>query len=304
MLRNCSVPFAVVFAVAGWTGAACPAEETGPAASGDPPSAVKDGPRVAAGAEASAAADKAGGRRVPATGDKPGEAAGAPANGDAPPAKPHPLAKWTKKLADAKTPQEIEDARRGLEGWQCALLTPKREVEGAAIHVVASGESVTHVAKKYGTTAAAVMRLNDMAKPSQIAAGARSKVLPGPIEVRVSLAACTLRVFWRSGVLRELPCCVGDASKGCATPVGTYTVVDRVIDPPYTSPEGKVIPGRTPENPIGSRWIKFAPSYGIHGTNEPDSVGKALSKGCVRMRNEDVEWLYDFLPMGSTIVIE
>jgi lipoprotein-anchoring transpeptidase ErfK/SrfK len=45
------------------------------------------------------------------------------------------------------------------------------------------------------------------------------------------------------------------------------------------------------------------PSYGIHGTNEPDSIGYSLSHGCVRLHNEDVEKLYEMVDIGTVVVI-
>jgi len=59
-----------------------------------------------------------------------------------------------------------------------------------------------------------------------------------------------------------------------------------------------------PENPLGEHWIDIGDSFGIHGTNEPDSIGKAESKGCIRMKNEEVAELYDFLVVGSEVKIE
>jgi lipoprotein-anchoring transpeptidase ErfK/SrfK len=54
---------------------------------------------------------------------------------------------------------------------------------------------------------------------------------------------------------------------------------------------------------LGERWIDLGESYGIHGTIEPDSIGKAASRGCIRMREKDVIEVYDFLVKGSEVVI-
>lgn len=53
------------------------------------------------------------------------------------------------------------------------------------------------------------------------------------------------------------------------------------------------------KNPLGSRWIGFnargtdGSKYGIHGTNQPSSIGKYISQGCIRMKKNDVEYLFD-----------
>jgi hypothetical protein len=63
-----------------------------------------------------------------------------------------------------------------------------------------------------------------------------------------------------------------------------------------------VPPGRN--NPIGTRWIGLnANGYGIHGTNDPGSVGKAASHGCIRMRNRDIEQFFAMVRAGNVVRI-
>ena len=64
-----------------------------------------------------------------------------------------------------------------------------------------------------------------------------------------------------------------------------------------------MISGDDPANPLGERWIDLGESYGIHGTIDPDTIGKAASRGCIRMRAKDVIEVYDFLVKGSEVVI-
>ncbi|MEO7369038.1 MAG: L,D-transpeptidase, partial [Gemmatimonadaceae bacterium] len=54
---------------------------------------------------------------------------------------------------------------------------------------------------------------------------------------------------------------------------------------------------------LGTRRLELGDGYGIHGTNEPASIGRAASHGCVRMLNEDVEKLYDMVPVGTPVYI-
>jgi lipoprotein-anchoring transpeptidase ErfK/SrfK len=66
-----------------------------------------------------------------------------------------------------------------------------------------------------------------------------------------------------------------------------------------------VVPPRSPENFLGTRWLGFnIPKYGIHGTIYPELIGQSVSGGCVRMRNEDVEELYAIIPVGTKVVIK
>lgn len=82
------------------------------------------------------------------------------------------------------------------------------------------------------------------------------------------------------------------------TPEGLFVIKVKAVDPYYRKNN---IPGGVPENPLGSRWIGFDAEgtdgriYGIHGTNQPESVGTSASAGCIRLKNNDVETLYTMI---------
>jgi lipoprotein-anchoring transpeptidase ErfK/SrfK len=84
------------------------------------------------------------------------------------------------------------------------------------------------------------------------------------------------------------------------SPVGTFTIHRRVKNPVYQH-EGKVIqPG--PGHPVGTPWMGLSiKGYGIHGTNEPKSIGKAASHGCIRMARKDLEEMYEMVHVGDTV---
>lgn len=84
------------------------------------------------------------------------------------------------------------------------------------------------------------------------------------------------------------------------SPVGTFTIVNRVAHPTYYRP-GVVIPAGD-RNPLGTRWMGLSEKgYGIHGTDQPGSIGYAKSHGCIRLRNADVERLYERLRPGDVV---
>lgn len=88
------------------------------------------------------------------------------------------------------------------------------------------------------------------------------------------------------------------------TPEGTFTIVTKLINPYYG--KGR-IPGGSPRNPLGPRWLGLSKGgggvYGIHGNNSPASIGTYASAGCIRMYNNDVIWLYDQVPRGTSVTI-
>jgi lipoprotein-anchoring transpeptidase ErfK/SrfK len=59
-----------------------------------------------------------------------------------------------------------------------------------------------------------------------------------------------------------------------------------------------------PSNPLGTRWMGLdAPGVGIHGTDEPGSIGYSVSHGCIRMQVPDAEWLFEHVGVGTTVYI-
>jgi lipoprotein-anchoring transpeptidase ErfK/SrfK len=93
---------------------------------------------------------------------------------------------------------------------------------------------------------------------------------------------------------------VAVGKRSTPSPTGTFTIERRVMNPIYHHSGKTVVPG--PGNPVGTRWMGLSiPGYGIHGTNEPDSIGKAASHGCIRMAKADLEEFYALVAVGDTV---
>ncbi|MED4530629.1 L,D-transpeptidase [Metabacillus fastidiosus] len=90
------------------------------------------------------------------------------------------------------------------------------------------------------------------------------------------------------------------------TPEGEFNITIKAVNPYYRK---KNIPGGSPENPLGTRWIGFDAEntegriFGIHGTNNESSIGGYVTQGCVRMFNEEVEELFEHIPVGTKVLI-
>ena len=86
------------------------------------------------------------------------------------------------------------------------------------------------------------------------------------------------------------------------SPVGQFKIINRILKPTYYHTGKVVLPGKN--NPLGTCWLGLSkPNYGIHGTNVPKSIGKAASHGCIRMRNSDVEELFELVRPGDAVEI-
>lgn len=70
-----------------------------------------------------------------------------------------------------------------------------------------------------------------------------------------------------------------------------------IIIPPYGTTQRRYL------GVLGTRRLKLGDGYGLHGTNQPETIGRAVSHGCVRLRNEDIEKLFDMVPVGTPVFI-
>jgi lipoprotein-anchoring transpeptidase ErfK/SrfK len=121
---------------------------------------------------------------------------------------------------------------------------------------------------------------------------------------RVVISIPDRKLFLYEGdqVLKTWDVAVGKAST--PSPQGQATIIRRVKNPTWYGPAGTIVgPGKS--NPVGTRWIGLSiKGYGIHGTNEPNSIGNAASHGCIRMRNRDVEELFEMIDTGTPVELE
>ena len=130
-----------------------------------------------------------------------------------------------------------------------------------------------------------------------------------PIVVTVDRGGYRLSLFKDLKRVRVYPIAVGQA--GLETPAGLYKIQNKAVNPAWHVPNspwagslaGTVIPGGTPQNPIKSRWLGVYDGVGVHGTDARGSIGSNASHGCIRMLIEDVEKLYDEVPVGTPIFI-
>ena len=131
------------------------------------------------------------------------------------------------------------------------------------------------------------------------------KIVKPNFNILVDLASRKLSLMSGDLVIKRYS--VGIGKEATLTPTGKFAVTDKLIDPVWysTTPSGAklVIPPGDPRNELGPRWIGFKPAYGIHGTVVPDSIGKAMSNGCVRMQNEQVKELYNLVASGTPVRI-
>ena len=177
----------------------------------------------------------------------------------------------------------------------------------AVFHKVEPGEGVEKIARSLKVNQGQIKRINKLNDKLIVRYGQLLKTLPGEVLYKVSRSKLTGTLYIDGVFIRRYPVGIGP---GNATPVGTYIVDKKVINPDWWY-DGKRVPFGDPLNILGTRWMGFSEStengqglgLGVHGTAHPESVPGRESKGCVRMHNSEVEEIYDFMPQGGKVQI-
>ncbi|NLP27893.1 MAG: L,D-transpeptidase [Clostridia bacterium] len=106
-------------------------------------------------------------------------------------------------------------------------------------------------------------------------------------EIVVNTNKFLLSLFKDGKLFKNYPIAIGKPST--PTPKGTFTIVNKA---------------HNPGGPFGARWLGLSiKGYGIHGTNDPSSIDKAVSNGCIRTYNDNIIELYNTVPIGTTVRI-
>ena len=180
----------------------------------------------------------------------------------------------------------------------------------AELYHVEAGDLPSTVGKKFGITAEFFMTINRIADDRSMRANRNYKVIQGPFSVVIRKKDFELDVFLGKNFIKSYRIGLG---RDGSTPVGEFLAGPKLPNPEWwgedTSGRRIRVPYGDPNNPLGTRWItlKHLPQnggsktdYGIHGTNDPTSIGTEASRGCIRMRNKDVEELYNLLVIGKS----
>jgi lipoprotein-anchoring transpeptidase ErfK/SrfK len=182
---------------------------------------------------------------------------------------------------------------------------------------VAGGERLGSIANRNGVTWELLARINNVT-PKKLRQGQWIKIAKGPFYAVVTKGTFKMDVYLGgtggpgSMFVRTFGVGLG---KDNSTPTGLWMCKagDKIRNPRYyPSRGGDIIAPDDPKNPLGGYWIAIEgldgqavgkESYGIHGTIEPDSIGKMSSQGCIRLRAEDISWVFDLLVDGKSKVL-
>lgn len=122
----------------------------------------------------------------------------------------------------------------------------------------------------------------------------------------IDLSDRQLNLYQENERLARYPVAIGQNE--WETPIGEFWVQEMRKNPVWRHPLTQADIPSGPENPLGSRWIGFLTEgeyhIGLHGTNQEDLIGQAVSHGCVRLRDQDIQSLYHQISLGTPIIVK
>ena len=170
---------------------------------------------------------------------------------------------------------------------------------------VKPGDQLRTISRQFKVPYEILMKINKIRRPEALQAGETIKVINGPFHVRVYRSTFTMDLYLQNTFVRSFP--VGLGQPGMETPTGLWVVKPggKLITPTWADPvTGKIYEAEDPDYPLGSRWIalegirgdaKDRTGFAIHGTKDPNQIGSASSRGCIRLHNGDAILLYKLL---------
>ncbi len=202
-------------------------------------------------------------------------------------------------MSDYPDYEGMESVQKELENLNLKIILSNIKTPKTVLHEVQPGESLGKIAQKYNTTIELLRKRNNLASDT-IKAGQKLSVWTAAFNLFVDKSQNLLILKDADQVIKVYQVSTGENN---STPVGNFKILSKLIDPVWFK-SGAVIPPESPQNVLGSRWLGFdLPGYGIHGTIDPENIGKQVTAGCIRMRNPEVEEIFDLIPLGTPVVV-
>ncbi|ERJ12141.1 L,D-transpeptidase family protein [Haloplasma contractile] len=158
------------------------------------------------------------------------------------------------------------------------------------IYVIQEGDAFYKIANTFGVSIDELLRNNPKVDPSNLEVD-QVICLPltrTPYIIVIDLDERKINLYYLGRFSKSYPIAIGKPTT--PTPVGGFRIFNKQVQP---------------GGPFGTRWMGLsAPSYGIHGTNTPESIGTASSNGCIRMYNRDVEELFSVITINTPVIID
>lgn len=206
---------------------------------------------------------------------------------------------YQKLIADFSNSNEVMNWQKKAEELNLRLLFSPTMTAKSILYEIKSGDNLTKIANKFKTTTDLIKKSNNLTD-DKILPGRKIKVCTASFSIIVDKSQNMLILKTDEEVVKTY---IVSTGKNNSTPTGNFKITNKLINPTWFK-AGTVVPAGSAENILGSRWLGFdLPGYGLHGTNEPQSLGKQVTQGCVRLSNPDIEELHTIIPEGTEVII-
>ncbi len=209
--------------------------------------------------------------------------------------------KTLKKFVE-RSPYSNNDTKiqKDIENLNIKILFSDIMTDDDLSYKIQPGDTLAKIASRFDTTIE-LLKVSNNLRSDLILPGKFLKVNKAKFSILVDKSKNELTLKKSDGeIVKTYRVSTG---KNLSTPIGIFKIEEKLISPAWYK-VGAIVEPDSPEYELGSRWMGFSASgYGIHGTKDASSIGKHITKGCVRMRNEDVEELYAIIPSGTEVVI-
>lgn len=207
------------------------------------------------------------------------------------------LKKFIERFPDSENTAKMQN---DIEDLNMKILFSDVMTEDSLSYKIQSGDTLAKIASRFNTTIE-LLKASNRLKSDLILPGKSLKVNKAEFSILVDKSKNTVTLKKPPDeIVKTYQVSTGE---NLSTPVGTFKIEEKLVSPAWYK-VGAIVEPDSPEYELGSRWMGLsAPGYGIHGTKDASSIGRHITKGCIRMKNEDAEELYAVVPAGTKVVI-
>lgn len=178
-------------------------------------------------------------------------------------------------------------------------------------YMTQQGDTLDRVAQKYSVPWQLLAKINGLMPPNAsnndettkdqpLPVGMELKVVRGPFDAIIHTDKHELTLLVQNRYAGRFSIGIGRDQPQLN---GNYTVCNKTLNPPYYGSDGVNANPNDPNNPLGGAWIGLSDRIGIHGTNDPQAVGRDDNRGTICVGNRDLQDLYGILSVGSRVAI-
>jgi LysM repeat protein len=195
-------------------------------------------------------------------------------------------------------PEQARDITRMLDQMAATVIYSRQHFLEPPYRVQ-PGDTLEKIADSYSVPWQLLARINGIRDGQNLQPGRELKVVRGPFNALVDLDKFELTLMLKGRYAGRFPIGVGADQPKLDR---TYVVRDKKSLVPADGRAG-AMPANDPNYPLGKYWIDLGNQVGIHGTNNPQGIGKADNRGTICLGDQDIEDVFGILSVGSQVVI-